>query len=305
MGYPPPPPPPGQPGGYGPPSGPPGYGGAPPGPQPPPGGPGYGAPPGGPPPGGYGGPPGGYAPGPPPSSGSSKGPLIALMAAIVVVVLLAVVGGLILLGRSGGGDVELTSDQRLDALLTEGDLGGSFTEDPEDDDESTDEDLEASAECEDLLDRLDEEGANPFSEGDDPAGAVARSFTDESGATVEQGLAPTIDLVDTYGELIDACDELTFEEDGASATVSFAEGDAFDLGDDSITAEVHFSYSDGEDTIEFDSYVVVWTDRGTDGFLAFGPGVDDEFDPVEIDTATVEDLATTAADKLSEVIDEA
>lgn len=298
MGYPPPPPPPGQPGGYGPPPGPPAYG-SPPGPP-------LGGPPtGGPPPGGYGGPPGGYAPGPPPASGSSKGPLIALMAAIVIVVLLAVVGGLILLGRGGDGDVELTSDQRLDALLTDGDLGGTFTEDPEDDDPSTDEAIEASGDCQDLLDRLDEEGANPFSEGDDPAGSVARSFTDETGATVEQGLAPTLDLVQTYGDLVEACDEITFEQDGATATVSFAEGTDYDLGDDSITAEAHFEYSDGEDTIEFDSYVVVWTDRGTDGFLAFGPGVDDQFDAIPADTAFVEDTARTASDKLAEVIDEA
>ncbi|HMJ77677.1 MAG TPA: hypothetical protein VK507_16980 [Iamia sp.] len=318
MGYPPPPPPPGSPGGYGPPSGAPGYGPPPGSPPPPPGAPGapggpggYG-PPTGPPPGyggappGYGGPPSG---GPAPaggSSGGSKGPLIALMAALVVVVLLVVVGGLILLSSGGDDEVELTEAQRTDALLSEGDIGNTYTQ-QSNDDSTSDEGYDASAECEELLERLDEEGSNPFEEGDDPPGTIERTFTDETGANIEHSLAPSVDVVGTYQELADTCDELSFEDEGSTGTVTLEEGEDYDIGDDSLTVDVGFQVEDDQgETFEFGGVLVVWTQAGTDGFLSFGAGFDIESgEPLPIDQSLVDDVVDLAADKLDEVIAEA
>jgi len=310
MGYPPPPPPPGAPGGYGPPPGAPGHG-PPPG-SPPPGGPGgYGPPPGAPP--SYGGPPPGYGGPPPggpaPASGSSKGPLIALMAALVVVVLLVGVGAIVLVNRGGDEDVELTEEQLTDALLTEGDIGESFTEDEDtegDDEGATSEGVSASAECEELLDELEDNGATPFGNTDGPPGSVERAFTGETDATIEQGLAPTLDLVGFYEEMIDLCGEVTQETDGSTSEYTLSEGQQYDLGDDSVTAdiEVVFDFGDGSDPITFGGSFVIWTRAGTDAFIAFTTGFDED-DAIPVDEGLVEDVTTLADEKLAEVISEA
>ncbi|HEV7720073.1 MAG TPA: hypothetical protein VGO60_02260 [Iamia sp.] len=228
------------------------------------------------------------------------------MAALVVVVLLVVVGGLILLSNGGDDDVELTEEQRTDALLTEGDIGQGYTEDT-DEDSSSDDDYDASAECEELLDRLDEEGADPFSDSDDPPGAVDRDFTDENGATIEHGLAPSIDVVGTYRELTGTCDELSFEDEGSIATVTLEEGEDHDIGDESLTVEVGFAIETDEgETLAFDGVLVVWTQAGTDGILSFGAGFDvDTGDPVPVDQSLIDDVVEAAAQKLDEVISEA
>ena len=299
MGYPPPPPPPGTPGGYGPPPGPPPGYGPPPGSPPPPGGPGYG----GPPP-GYGGPP----PGPAPASGSgsSKGPLVALMAALVVVVLLVVVGAVVLVSAGGDDEVELTEAQRTDALLTEGDVGGDYVEAP-DDDESSDDEPDASEACLDTLDELEAEGNSPFGDSELPAGGAERHFQDEAtGASIDHGIAPSIDIVSLYERFAADCDEISSDDESGAATFTIEERDAPDVGDEAIALAVSISVESDGQSFDVEGVIVAWTRDGNDSMLSYLAGIDAEtFEAVPIDEDLLDDLVTTADDKLAEVIDEA
>lgn len=319
MGYPPPPPPPpGAPGGpptgpVGPPTGPGGGYGAPP--------PGYppaqpvtgGYPPAGPPPGG---PPPGYAPGPPTggaggSGGGNNKPLILLMSALVVVVLLVVVGVLVLVLTGGDGDVELTQSQREEALLTEGDVGNGFTEDSSEDDSSDDTPPQASGECQDLLDELEDAGESPFSDNDDGE-AANRSFSNEAGGTLDHSVGPDEGVVDQYRDLVASCDEVTFDEEDGTATIAFAEGDPIDEVDGAYVGDIDFSFefADGTGTVRYSGRFAIWSVKGNASFMIVVDGFEfpedgSELVPVPFDEGHFEDLVETADEKLRQVVDDA
>lgn len=318
MAYPPPPPP-GAPGpqqpGYGAPqqpswpqTGPGGY------PPPPPTG-GYA---GGPPPGA---PPPGYAPGPPPASGSGGGggnkPLILLMAGLVGVVLLVVVGALVLVLAGGDETVELTQAQREDALLTDGDIGEGFSTTDEEDDPSgaDDEDdrPDASQECLDVLDRLEEEGESFFDDGsdEDDDDSVSRTFTDADGATIEHSVGVDEGVVDTYREVVEACDEVRFEDETGSSAVRFSEGPEIDGVDYVLDVEFDFTAPDDGGSITYGGRIALWSVKGNAAFVLVTDGFDYGDDGAELPTAIdfderfFEDIVAQADDKLREVVDEA
>lgn len=315
MGYPPPPPP-GAPGPQQP-----GYGAPPPGaypPQPQTGGyapqpqPGY-----------AGGPPPGYAPGPPPASGSGGGggnnkPLILLMAGLVAVVLLVVVGALVLVLSGGEDTVELTQAQREDALLTDGDIGeGYVTSDEEDDPTDTsdeDDEPDASQECLDVLDRLEEEqGEAFFDSGDEeePDDSVSRTFTDDAGSTVEHSVGVDDGVIDTYRDVVAACDEVRFEDETGASAVRFTEGPDIEGVDYVLDVEFDFTAPDDGGSITYGGRIALWSVKGNAAFVLVTDGFEYSDDPAELPTAVdfdegfFEDIVATADDKLREVIDEA
>ena len=302
MGYPPPPPPPGTPGGYGPPSGPPpGYGPPPGSPPPPPGGAGYGGPGyGGPPTGGYGGPPPGPAA---EGSGSSKGPLIALMAALVVVVLLVVVGGVILVTQGGDEDVELTEAQLRDALVTEGDVGDGFTleeaSDEPDDDFDRD-DLDASEECLDLYEDFAEaEGAQPTVE-------VTATLEGDDGSQVEETLSQGSELgLDAVRDLADTCPEIGFDDGESTGAIRFEIlDDVAEVGDDSVTLSVEVVVDEPDITVP--SIGVLWERDGVHAGVNVTGALDEEtFESSDPDEDLLADVVERADERLAEVIDEA
>lgn len=307
MAYPPAPPPPGPPGG--PP--PPGYGGPPPG--------GYGGPPpGGPPPGGYGpggpgyGGPGGGPSGPSRpsgSSGSSNTPLILLMSALVVVVLLFVVGFLVLRAQGGDDDVELTQDERQAALITAGDVGDGFADAPDDEQDDTDPTGVSNA-CQEALDALDAEQANPFGRTASPPGAAEVQLQDGDGATVGQTLAPTIDALPLFEDLVDSCDSLTFTDEEGTGTFRLSRGEAPELGDDAILIDLDITYESAGQSTDIEGAFAVWTRSGTDSFVSFVGTVvarDDlsGFDTVPLEDEFVDRVLTTADDKLEQAIEDA
>ncbi len=314
MGYPPPPPPPGSPGGYGPPPGPPGAPGYGPPTGPPPGAPGgppgYGGPPPGPGgPGGYG-PPPGYG-GPPPgsgsgSSGSSKGPLIALMGALVVVVLLAVVGGLILATRGGDEDVELTEAQLQDALVTEADVGEGFTVDEDSDDDESDDfdrdEIDASEECVDLYER--------FAELEEQAGPTVEAnvtFEGEDGSQVEQNLSQGSEFgFDELRELVDTCPEISVDDGESVGTLRFElVDDVVEVGDESVTLQLEIELQEPFD-ISVTTLSVLWERDGTQASVNVSGAIDEEtFESSEPDEGLLRDVVERADERLAEVIDEA
>jgi hypothetical protein len=224
-----------------------------------------------------------------------------------VVVLIAVVGGLILLTRDSDDTVELTESQREDALLTDGDIGEGFAEQTDDDADDASE-PEASDTCLATLDELEQEANSPFgADSEPPPGAVERHFEEEgTAASIDHGIAPTIDIVELYERFAADCPELSVSDDPTMADLVVDEGDAPDVGDEAIALDITISFDADGDAFELEGALVAWTRDGQDSFVTYFAGVDpDTFEPVPLDRGLLEDIVTRADEKLEEVIDEA
>lgn len=192
---------------------------------------------------------------------------------------------------------DLTESQLDDALLTAEDLGGDYTEQPDEDDsdELSPDDLDTSDECKDLIKAF---------EGDDAAETQAkREFSSGSeGETFTHEVAvPSEDSPDfgVLGDVVDSCAEIGIDQDDVVGTMQITEGDSPSIGDRAFTMDVEFEIAEPM-SVQITSQVILWERDGlissvqANGAPDSGP-----------DTDLLREMAELADERLIEVIEDA
>lgn len=195
----------------------------------------------------------------------------------------------------------VTLDDLEPVLLTEGDVGNGFTLDTSGDDSDDPMDSEsigASDECRAAIES--------FEVSDAAREEIGVDFADDVGGTVQQSVSLAGEGIPTVAEArqaIDQCDSMTFEDEGATGEFRFDTSDVDGLGDDAVGVTVGVDMQTQGYSIEFDMYGVLW-ERGGVNSSVFGFGGFDEasFEGLSIDEAWVRDLATTADDRIADVL---
>lgn len=235
--------------------------------------------------------------------GSRRGLLIVLGVGAIAV--LGVGAAIVLSGdddtTATAPPADITLDDLEPALLTDDDVGGSFTlqsgDDDSDDPMDTDA-IDASDECREAL--------LSFEESDAASDEIGVDFVDDAEGTLQQSISLAGEGVPTVAETrqaIERCDSMSFEDEGATGQYRFETSDVDGLGDDAVGLTVSVEVETQGFSIAFDMYGVMWERDGVNSSV-FGFGGFDEatLEGLPIDEAWVRDLAATADGRVADVL---
>jgi len=220
-----------------------------------------------------------------------------------------VAGAVVLVISGRDTKVELTMSELEDAILTEDEVGGGFTEATDEDDNPTDiSDFEADDSCIDVLTALDESGSSgAFSDGggggDDSS--PSRSFEDDAGSQIEHSAGnDDTDAFSLIQDLLDQCDSFTVDDGETRAEFKLSEGDSVEVGDDRVSIDVAVDFDEPFDA-DLSFLLVAWTRDGVGSVITSTGTLDEEGATIDPDRDLLRDLVDEADRKLEDVIADA
>jgi hypothetical protein len=220
----------------------------------------------------------------------------------------AIVGLALVIGRSdddSGDDPPpgVTLADLEPALLTLDDVGSDYDLAAADDDDDSEDALDA-----DTVDASDEcrTALGAFEASDATSESVEIDFEDEVDGTIQHSMSLTGDgqpqLADVRAAL-EECDTMTSEQDGAEITYAFDITDVDGPGDDAFGMTVAVDLSAPGYDLSFEMYGLMWQRDGVISSVAGFGGFDEEaLEGLPPDTDEVHDLAAVADARLEEVL---
>lgn len=228
--------------------------------------------------------PSGPMPGPPPP----KKPNTTLLVAAIAVLAVIAVGtiGFVVLGGddddsadggAGGGEArtDLTLADLEPALLTAGDVPEGFEsipwEDDADDDELTSDQIDGTAECEQVLER--------FSMSDGSREETGAEFEAENGASIESTLSVAIPddiTVDEVREGINTCGTFSYDDGDTTGEITMSAEPVDGIGDSALfVTMVVATQAQGYD-VSVEMNGILWDRSGVHSSVSFTGGFDDD-----------------------------
>jgi hypothetical protein len=202
-------------------------------------------------------------------------------------------------GDDGTADASVTVEQLEPALLSAAEAGPGFELSVDDGDEMTDDELEASPECRALLDSFE---GNAAAGGDEVRVAYERPL---DGAAVSHSLA-LAEGAPAIGELVDAleqCSTLGWTDAASRGSIEMGVVPVDGPGEAAIGIEITITVSTATVETGVEGYGIISFREGVSSSVMVSGGVDPEtLQPLPVDRARVQQMATVADEKLAEAL---